>query len=797
MNTKFKEAIKQSGYIHRPLVLDEEFSLEYEQKNNTVLEEKYLFDSRHPGNADWINTGIWDLLTLPNQELQLSSPSLMPDWPEGAPEDGDYVNFGTASMVKTFDRENWEDFNRITLEVYPNFSGVPNPYIMLRFKNEGIIPVPDIYHREGYHGINLNNHEWNTVHLEIEGLPRDAITELSIGYYLVGKERTTGDELELRLRKVKLERVVEFEISKGWIPKPNDIIFSHSGYNLSGIKTAFASQLPAQRFEVKHAETNKMAYSGNIDIMETDLGKFYIMDFSELSQEGSYYLQVGALTSEPFTIGNSVDIWHASVWKALNFIFCERCGYPVPGIHGSCHADIIASHEDTILSFNGGWHDAGDVSQQLIQTAEVTLSLFEMAEKVELLDEDLYLRLLEEGEWGLDFILKTRFGDGYRATSAGITRWTDGRIGNMDDAEARVHNQAYENFYCAGIEAYISSQLITTNDALSNRLVQIAKEDFQFAIAEFEQHGFDQKPIFWEHTYQTSESLYMATASWAASMLYRITKDEWYALKAAEFIAYVQDCQELEGIILDNSSTLSGFFYRDPNKQVLQHFNHQAREHLYMHALIAIHETQNNHPQAEGWLQSIQAYGQYLKDLSTYTLPYPMISSGVYHIKEHLDEKSFHYQHLLTDHRAQEDYQDQLKHGVKLNDSYYLRKFPVWFSFRGNNAVILSTGKAASLAGAYLKDRTLKEIAEGQLQWIVGKNPFGQSLMYGEGYRYAQQYSVMSGEMTGEIPVGIQTFGNEDEPYWPQFNNATYKEVWTGNAGKWLSIIADLYVKDI
>jgi hypothetical protein len=185
-----------------------------------------------------------------------------------------------------------------------------------------------------------------------------------------------------------------------------------------------------------------------------------------------------------------------------------------------------------------------------------------------------------------------------------------------------------------------------------------------------------------------------------------------------------------------------------------------------------------------------------LKKLAAYTLPYPMISSGVYHIQEHLDEKSFNYQHLLTDHRAREDYVNQLEHGVKLNDSYYLRRFPVWFSFRGNNAVILSTGKAASLAGAYLQDRTLMEIAEGQLQWIVGKNPFGQSLMYGEGYRYAQQYSVMSGEMTGEIPVGIQTSGNEDEPYWSQFNNATYKEVWTGNAGKWLSIIAYLYAMD-
>ncbi|MCL6459824.1 MAG: endoglucanase, partial [Gorillibacterium sp.] len=261
MNDAFVKEIKKSGYIHRPLVLDEARSLENKQKNQAVLEEKCLFDSGHPENSDWIHSGVGDLRALPDGELQLSSPALMPHWPEGAPQDGDYVNFGTACMVKVFPRANWEGFNRITLEVFPNFVGIPNAYIMLCFKNEGAIQVPDIYEREGYHGINLKNQEWNTVHLEIQELPRDAITELSIGYYLVGKERATGDEMELLLRKVKLEKVSEHEISKGWLPKPNDMIYSHNGYSLSGSKTAFASQLPGQLFQVKHAETKEVAYT--------------------------------------------------------------------------------------------------------------------------------------------------------------------------------------------------------------------------------------------------------------------------------------------------------------------------------------------------------------------------------------------------------------------------------------------------------------------------------------------------------------------------------------------------------
>ena len=56
---------------------------------------------------------------------------------------------------------------------------------------------------------------------------------------------------------------------------------------------------------------------------------------------------------------------------------------------------------------------------------------------------------------------------------------------------------------------------------------------------------------------------------------------------------------------------------------------------------------------------------------------------------------------------------------------------------------------------------------------------------------YPQLNTFSSGEMTGEMPVGIRTLGNDDVPYWPQTNNACYKEVWVTSAGKWLSLIAE------
>jgi hypothetical protein len=84
------------------------------------------------------------------------------------------------------------------------------------------------------------------------------------------------------------------------------------------------------------------------------------------------------------------------------------------------------------------------------------------------------------------------------------------------------------------------------------------------------------------------------------------------------------------------------------------------------------------------------------------------------------------------------------------------------------------------------------DLAQRQAQWIVGRNPFTQSTMYGEGYDWAQQYSVSSGDFVGSLPVGMQSRGVTDLPYWPSQNTYVYKEVWVHSASRWLWLMADL-----
>jgi hypothetical protein len=64
--------------------------------------------------------------------------------------------------------------------------------------------------------------------------------------------------------------------------------------------------------------------------------------------------------------------------------------------------------------------------------------------------------------------------------------------------------------------------------------------------------------------------------------------------------------------------------------------------------------------------------------------------------------------------------------------------------------------------------------------------------MWGEGYDFAPQYSPSSGDMVGSLPVGMQTRGDKDIPYWPVQNTWTYKEVWVHPVARWIWLMTDL-----
>jgi len=747
--------IVESGFIHSPLPLEKERSFEA-----TAPSKKVLLEEKYEGSA-----------------IRMKHATFTGQRAVGPPYDIDYATYGNCTGVLELGGRNLEKFNRLAFDIYAECEGARVLGLYLSFPGA-----------EAAHLMHLENGKWNRCWFEISDLERSNVNSISFHTSIKGRDMTVGDTARFVIDNIRFQQVEAPERTAGWEPMKGRIIYSTSGYLPLYEKIAVIGEedlISVKKFELQN-EAGKVVYKGKVQEKNTSLGRFGVIDFSDFNTEGEYRIVAGDCTTQLFRISDK--LWDNSQWRVLNFMFCQRCGYPVPGIHTRCHDDLMAVHDGKTISYGGGWHDAGDLSQQTLQTADVAFNLLEAYQSCRDSNPILAARLLEEARWGIEFMLKCRFGDGWHASSVGLLIWTDNIFGSLDDIKTvRTQNYAFDNYLYAAYEAYAAMILPDDDPAMKAYLEKVAREDFEFAETKFED-GFDKFVVMYEHQYCTSKSQFMATISWAASQLFKLTGDITYAYRAAEAIEYTLECQRTEPL----GDGTEGFFYRDNEKRSIVHHIHHSREQVFMQALSELCATQPDNPEWKRWSEAIRLHGEYLKGLMVHTKPYGMIPSGVYNLFEYNDTENFNSLHLFAPEDAQQRYSGQVRGGVQIEENHFVKRFPVWFNlFNGNTAVNLTMGKSAAICGKFLKDKALLDIAAEQLYWTVGKNPFGQSLIYGEGHNYSSMSSFSSGEITGEMPVGIRTIGEEDVPYWPLINSACYKEVWMTSAGKWLSLVSE------
>ena len=702
----------------------------------------------------------------------LSAPPVFDSWEEhNLPSDGDYCNFGSCTLVLPVGGKDYSWCNRLTFQAYAEDTGIPAPMLYCGIRNGGRYPVPDVFWRSGTHQVSLTAGTWTTVVWEFPEFCLEQLEEITVSMPLNGDFGLGLPDTTVRIRDIRLARVENPEQCIGW-ECGNTIVYSFAGYMADSLKQA-VTQIRCDTFTVTDTELHK---EWILPVKPyVFLGKEYrILDFSEIQDCGVYRITADGAVTDPFPIMPREKFYTCLTEKLLAFVYAERCGCAVEGKHPVCHADIVAEHNGVVKSYHGGWHDAGDLSQQTLQTGETAESLLHAAALCPALSDSL----LEEARWGMDFVLKMRFGDGYRATSAGITRWTDGIIGTMDDCAARVHCHAFENHLFAKMEA--SAAMAETDPVRRECLTKAAVEDFAFAEERYRTHGME-LPVFFEHSYSSPKSLYAAAGVVSCHALYRLTEDILYIDKLRWYLKTLLACQNRIA-----SLPLYGFFCRDESLRLPVHFTHQSREYLYGEALAAALELCGEDSSLQ---EAARAYaGYYVKLVKRYASPYRMIPAGVYGIHEANDtpenREAFGLCHLFTDFDASQDsHRAQIRGGQSLGGGWYVKQFPVWFSFRGNSVIFLSQAAALrKLADALGDNDRLGQIADTQLYFMLGCNPFRQSLIYGLGQRAAEPYFALLGRTEGAVPVGIETDGDGDEPFWPCGINATYKEVWLSSA---------------
>jgi hypothetical protein len=698
-----------------------------------------------------------------------------------APGPGSGRAWGSAGVRRLFPGEDWGEFNRVSIWIRPENPGTYVTSLELRLYNEGNEKLPALFGQEGEHNLVLRNQEWNHIVWEIGNVARDKVTKFEVSYSMFGNEPGEADTAIFYLDRLELEKV-EPDYVEGWEVWPGRISYSHAGYQPGEKKTAIASKLSAKEFRIISQEKGLVVLTKPIHTIQTHLGNFQVMDFSEVQEPGSYVLEAGGISTHSFLIHQ--DAWRSSILKALNFFYAERCGYAVPGIHGICHRDWTVTHGNERIVINGGWHDAGDLTQGLGNTAEITYSLFAFAEKLGQGKEDheLYERLLEEANWGLEWIIKTSFRDGYRNTGSISSRKTNGIIGDFDDLGSTARNTPMTNFTASAPEA-IAYRILRNRDPRWAKLaLKMAEEDWEFAVEGMAKPDTLTSKQIWRGTFDSDNVAHeVAAAGVLASLdLWKATGNVRYADKAAELAHIIMDSQQKEKP--DWDIPLNGFFYTSPSKDHILHYCHRGREQGHVLALALLCESFPDHSDWMKWYSTIALYSRYLETITKYTEPYHVFPASVYSDQEYKD----------VPESRKESFRNQVLNGIPLGKGYYLRLFPVWMDYRGHFGTILPQAQAVVYAARLRNDLEAVQLAQDQVKWIIGQNPFSQSTMWGEGHDYPPLYIPCSGDIVGSLPVGIQTRGDSDIPYWPIQNTWTYKEVWVHPVARWIWLMKDL-----
>lgn len=766
----------------RPLMpIELQNSAEYGWLRKKVLARRTLDDMTQAATWRFSGTG---LLTFPTEPRLGNMRALRVDmqmFPNGAPTSN---KLSTVNLRRSFEGEDWRAYNRLSMWVKTETSGFPAIPIQIVMHNEGAEKVPDRYNREGTHYVTLAPNGWQQIVWEIDPLARDRVTLLEIGYWANKMLPATGDRVSFEIGGLELQRV-DPDHHTGWNVAAGRIAFSHSGYQVGASKTALASDVTVSTFDLVRVNDNalgEVVLRKPVESVQTRLGTFQQLTFSEVNTPGTYVLRVGDITTRSFRIGD--DAWKSSIWKALNFFYGERCGYAVPGSHPVDHLDWFATLGDQRIPMAGGWHDAGDLSQGLINTGEITYSMFALAERVRELGDDpaLFDRVLEEAKWGLDWVLRVRFPGGYRMGFAGHNLWTNNIVGDADDRSPVAKNNPNANYIAAAAEAKAYRVLKDIDPTLAARSLRIAEEDWEYAIVGVE------GPSTWHTPAFAATRMELAGIGVTASIeLYHATGKQRYADKAVELARVIVASQQQQRV--GKEFPLAGFFYTGPERDTLFHQFHRGNDQAAIVGLAHLIEALPNHADWMTWYSAVAMYADYQKRSASTTAPYSVLPSYVYRPND--DVKEVPATGAL--HGATRDaYRAQVLNGMPMGDGWYLRAMPVWFARRGNYGPLLSQTKALATAARLRGDSAGLDLAQRQAEWVVGRNPFVQSTMYGEGYDWSQQYSVSAGDFVGSLPVGMQSRGDTDLPYWSSQTMYVYDEVWVHSTGRWLWMMEDL-----
>jgi len=560
------------------------------------------------------------------------------------------------------------------------------------------------------------------------------------------------------------------------------LLTNQIGYLPLSVKTCVMKGTEKKDFEVVEIQSGKVAYHGTLIPQHGDFGNYAIADFSKVAKEGRYYLRADTLRSYPFSI--SKNVYQPEMNMVVGYFSLQRCGASTTGYLSPCHMDDgirvdNGKHQDV----TGGWHDASDLRKWVSATIYGVMGL---ARAYNLEAPQYQKTILDELLWGNQYFLKMQEPKGYVMDFVGgdlkkhsdNNRWTDNKIesggtdiklvtpntgasrqlmlvsGDKDDRVIQtepVEMSAQYNFITA--QAMVAAITLKVDPAYSKRCVEAAKKCYDWCLKQE----------------SDTTTINVGAALQAAIEMYRTTHQQAYHKRASELALQLKKLQAT-----DSSKGLSGFFYNSlSNHEPYKNIWNGCQAFIGLSDLVQMFSADK---EVSLWKSMIRNYAANYLLLFSEKNSFGIAPFGLY---EHKDSG-----------------------GNRKIGEYWYRYFmePEEEWWVGVNSNVASTGIGLLKAATVLKDSRMKAVAQKQLDWIFGSNPFNSSTMEGAGYNHPIHFAGSS--FLPNVPVlpgaVVNGLGGDHEDM-PSIGTGSWQisEYWTPMVAYTLWLMAELSADSI
>lgn len=541
-----------------------------------------------------------------------------------------------------------------------------------------------------------------------------------------------ADWADARLQLVSGQSAVGLRLEAS----PTGLIMNHAGFLPETTKRFLVGDNGEREFSVVSVLTGQAVHAGRTTLREGDWGRLYEGDFSAFVEEGEYFIRCGSWTSSAFGIRAGLHTWFLD--KHLNWFLWQRCGDPVHGWERGQHADDgrrsdTKAHQDVA----GGWHDAAD----LRKWGMTITGLWALSDWAVALEEgSLKRRVLDEIQWGNRYFLNMQEPAGYMMSHVGgdvarhgdNNRFTDNVVDTPDDRVIVATPAAPDiQFVFAMAQVSVSQVFAKQDPEYSKRCREAASRAYAWQIQRLDRND--------PHA--------VGGALAAASRLFGATLEGRHRAEAMEFLTALLQLQDgREGVP-------SGFFVRRQKVELADGqsglvsvpAHNLPMGNLPLWGLCTFCEVFVGAPEATRALQAL----------------YTHVEGTVLPLAERSSYGQLPYSLYVTDPGG----------GRRLGELFYRWGYEnheddAWWN--GVTPHLASTGAALVKVARILGRPELRGIAQRQLDYILGANPFNASTVEGVGFNQPDYFKTTefvphTPRIVGAVMAGIGT-SEEDQP---------------------------------